>query len=199
MRPAPLRPCDNPFRVQRLRELRYRVAGGSLEGLLDRLAELGQRAALVGPEGSGKTTLLGQLQPLLEARGFEVRRARVYNEPPFWSRAEARALVAGVGAGHFLLVDGADALPSWRLARLRWNTRRAGGLLITSHQAGPLPTLLECRTSEELLRELATELLGAAPVSGLPPLDEVYRRHGGNLREALRELYDVCAGLGPGC
>ncbi len=62
---------QNPFRVRRLLALRYRL-DGCWEPLLERLAKLGRRAALVGPQGSGKTTLLEELEERLEAEGWRV-------------------------------------------------------------------------------------------------------------------------------
>jgi hypothetical protein len=72
---------------------------------------------------------------------------------------------------------------------VRLRTRRAGGLVITSHRPGLLPTLFECTTSPELLAEIVGELSGADLEAG-----ELYERHRGNVRDALRELYDRWAG-----
>ncbi len=64
---------DNPFAVQRVLTIRYRFLDGSWGDLLERLAALGFRAALVGPHGHGKTTLLEDLGARLDGRGFRVR------------------------------------------------------------------------------------------------------------------------------
>ena len=70
-----LRARDNPFAVQRVHAIRYRLAGITWEELLERLAALGFRAALVGPHGHGKTTLLEDLGARLAEEGFRVRAA----------------------------------------------------------------------------------------------------------------------------
>jgi hypothetical protein len=86
-------------------------------------------------------------------------------------------------------LDGAE-----QLGRVGWwsflrKARRARGLVITSHRAGLLPTLVECETSAPLLREIVECLH-----PGRPAIDLLFDRHGGNVREALRELYDLHAG-----
>ncbi len=75
---------------------------------------------------------------------------------------------------------------------MRFRTRRAGGLVITSHRPGLLPTLYECETSPELLAGIVEELAGEELDS-----EEVLARHRGNIRDALRELYDRWAGISP--
>jgi len=62
-------------------------------------------------------------------------------------------------------------------------------LIITVHRPSRLPTLLRTTTTPQLLQQITNELLsGNTP----PParIEELYATHRGNLREALRELYD---------
>jgi ABC-type hemin transport system ATPase subunit len=69
-----VRACDNPFRVQRLGALAYRLAGTTWEELLKRAERLGFRAAIVGPEGHGKSTLLAEIGArIAAARGLALR------------------------------------------------------------------------------------------------------------------------------
>ena len=183
---------DNPFAVQRVLEIRYRLpAGLTWEDLLARLASLSWRAAIVGRHGHGKTTLLEDLAPRLEGRGFRVRTISLREAHPRLGQ-ENRALIRSLEPEDILLLDGAEQLGrlSWRLVRLL--TRRAGGLVVTSHRPGLLPTLVECETSPELLAAIVGELAGADIEVG-----ELYSRHRGNVRDALRELYDRWAGIRP--
>ena len=187
MSPLPAR--RNPFATERLDRLGYRdpatgepLEPAGLDRLLDRLEALGGRAAIVGPEGSGKTALLEALAPRLARRGWRVR----------WSASgprEARAL----DEASFLLIDGAERLAHRGWRRLLAASGGAGGLLVTVHRPGPLPTLVDCATSPELLATLMDELAGG-PAPDLPGSHELFVRHRGNLREALLELYDRCAG-----
>lgn len=205
---APTRARDNPFATDRLEALGYRSPRTGepvdLEPLLARWESLGRRAAIVGPEGSGKTTLLDELEPILEARGHAVRRLRAEAGSGVLVEERSRQRVVRPEGltesdGHtILVVDGADRLKRriWRRLRRasgRGNASRAGGLLVTSHRTGLLPTLTECATSPELLERLVADLVGsgpAAPDRPLPPAAILHARHRGNLRLALLELYD---------
>lgn len=174
-----MRARDNPFASHRVEKLRYRLPEGlTWDRLLDRLAALRYRAALVGPHGRGKTTLLEELASRLKALGFRVRTVTLRQE----ERRVGR--LGGLGADEILLLDGAELLGRLAWLRVRFACRRAGGLIVTSHRAGLLPTLLECRTTPELLADLARELTGEELEVG-----ELFARHGGNVRMAFREMY----------
>jgi hypothetical protein len=183
-----LRPAENPFASRRVDQLAYRLAQGTLPDLIRRLEQLGGRGALVGHEGSGKTTLLEELARRLPGAAVLIRLGGCVDRP---SAELSRQLPRPVTADHVLLVDAAERLGPLAWLRLRLTARRASGLVITSHHPGRLPTLLECRTSPELLAELVAEL---APEECSGELDELYLKHGGNIRQCLSELYDRHAG-----
>lgn len=172
-----MRARDNPFAVDRLHALAFR--GASPAAVLSQARARG-RGAVVGPEGSGKTTLL-----------LEVA-ARV--ERPVWIqlRRDARVLTAShrtliEGATDVVFVDGADLLP---LRDRRWLAKRDLVILGTLHAPGWLPTLAQLSTSPALLDELVRELTGASLAERAIDRDALYRQHAGNLRAALRDLYD---------
>jgi hypothetical protein len=71
--------------------------------------------------------------------------------------------------------------------------KRAAGLVITSHRRGMLPTLVECSTTPALLDEIITEILGEESNILRPLTPTLFTKHRGNLRAALRELYDLYA------
>lgn len=177
---------DNPFGSDRLLRVRYRLAGLTWDGLMQRLASMRYRGALVGPEGSGKTTLLEELAPRLQDLGFRVEM--------LWARDGRGAVAAPIGSRRILLLDNAELLGRTRWFWLRWRARNAGGLVITSHRPGLLPTLLECSTTPALFGEVVSDLVGAAEAANLRNLTvQLFAKHKGNLREALRELYDLYA------
>jgi hypothetical protein len=96
----------------------------------------------------------------------------------------------------FILLDGAEQLSLWQRKRFLYATRRAAGVLLTAHRAGILPTLYECRSSSQLLQNLISQIAPQPQHSekfseGFTK--ELFARHHGNLRDALREMYDVCA------
>lgn len=153
----------------------------------------GGRGAIRGPEGAGKTTLLFELGENLEARGFEVRSLRPSLEDRRLARIQVRQLPRGAGPRTALLLDGADRVGLFEWRRLLEAARPAGVLAITTHREGRLPTLHRCETSAALLRDLVTELAGElAPDAELATvrMDELFRRQNGNVRTALRALYD---------
>jgi hypothetical protein len=190
---------DNPFRVARvLSAIRYEIpVGGDHEmrsgavSLLPRLEALRYRAAIVGPHGSGKTTLLEDLAGVLAERGFHIMHVRLDTDDPRLPRAW-RASARHLDTADIVCLDGAEQLGPIAWLRFRWQARRAGGLIVTTHTHGRLATLIECTTSVSLLHCIIQRLAPDEPASA-PTAAELFARHRGNLRDALRELYDVYA------
>lgn len=181
-----MRARDNPFAAQRVLAVRYRLSGLTWEGLLARLGALRCRAALVGPHGHGKTTLLEDLGARLAARGFRVRTATLHEGDRRLDGAQRKIFFHDLTSSDVLLLDGAEQLGRLSWFEVRARTRAAGGLIITSHRPGLLPTLHECRTTPGLLAEIVGELAGEGVATG-----DLFARHGGNVRDALREMYDL--------
>lgn len=183
---------DNPFSAQRLAGLKFR--GEALETLAGRLEPMGRRAAVVGPHGSGKSTLLRGLLARLAAEGYDVRAVFLHLGDRWLKRNDRRLLFSRLGPQTVLAVDGAEQLSTLAWRELSLRSRRAAGLLVTSHREGLLPTLYVCDTTPELLAELARELTGEE----LPEaqIAELFSRHGGNLHDVFWELYDGWAGGG---
>jgi hypothetical protein len=188
---------DNPFSTDRLLTLRYRPLGKPWDVLMRDLAALRYRAAIVGPEGSGKTTLLEDLGPRLREHGLF---------PSYFCAPQAAAVSIPPGITAFFrhlrerdvaLIDSAERLSSLQWAICRFCARGIGGLIITSHTEGRLPTLINCATTPALLRTLLHELLGddARQLEGR--VKRVFDKHEGNIRNALFEYYDLFAGEKP--
>ncbi|MBE2215393.1 MAG: hypothetical protein IAE82_16080 [Opitutaceae bacterium] len=186
---------DNPFAVHRVLRLRTRLDEAGWAVLLARLAAHRWRGAIVGPHGSGKTTLLEDLGARFAADGWRVHWIRL--------SADVRAVPAGffstvartLGPGDALLVDGAEQLGAAAWWALGLRVRRVGAMIATTHREGRLPSVHRCTTSPELLSELV-----AALGETIAPSEAIalHTRHRGNIREALRELYDVASVRGPG-
>jgi hypothetical protein len=187
----PRRPADNPFASHRVEALPYRHRGSSLADLERRLTALGGRAAVVGPKGSGKTTLTGELATRCNGNAVHVAIPAACPHP--W-RVVREQLPRRLSRGRAVFVDGAEQLGPVGWRRLLLATRHATSLVVTLHLPGRLPTLTECRTDPALLRELVRELAPDDAPLIEPHLDELHRRHRGNLRECFRELYDLFAG-----
>jgi hypothetical protein len=187
---AMLRAADNPFAVHRVLRQRYRLGERQWARLLERLESLQWRAAIVGPKGSGKTTLLEDLGERLRARGLRTHLLYLF--------ADCRTLprdLARLGASDVVLCDGADQLSALAWWRLRIRTSSAKGLVITTHRPRRLPMLHRCTTTPQLLRDITTSLGVDLSMQESVALHAI---HAGNIREALRELYDRCWLLGTG-
>lgn len=184
-----MRAKDNPFQVSRIESLAVRLPT-TWDQLLERLHRLRCRAAIVGPHGTGKTALLLELCRRLEQQGYRVRHLRLSVQCRSLRRAGAPRVLAGISRRDIVAVDGAEQLNWLQWWWVRWVSRRAAGLIITSHRQGRLPTLIGCRTSVELLRDLVDELLEARGQISEDVLRELFDRHQGNIRDCLRELYD---------
>lgn len=197
--PAPLpvlrslRAKDNPFRVSRVLAIRYRPVDCTWDELLARLERLQYQAAICGHEGSGKTTLLEDLAQRILHFDRPTHRLQLRRETRRTASSLLKAFLAGASARQLLLVDGAEQLGALDWLRLRRAARRHAGLIITAHTPGRLPTLVECRTSVELLEELVERLAPQHFEAWRPHLAALFLQHGGNLRLCLRTLYDWCA------
>lgn len=188
-----MRARDNPFRTERILSVRYRLEGATWPALLKRCEELQYRGALVGPHGSGKTTLLEDLDKKLRQQGFATRFLRLDHDHPRFEPGILRRLTLELSSREILLFDGAEQMDPVRWRWFKWRTARAGGLIITVHRPGRLPTLWECRTSPVLLAEIMAQLLGERS-SHMPERSRhLFQKYQGNLRDALRECYDLLA------
>ncbi len=187
----PFRPADNPFASHRVEALPFRHRAVSWPDLVDRLDALGGRAAIVGPKGSGKTTLLEELGELFRGPAVTVR---IPGSDPRPLRTTINQLPNPATSSHSILIDGAEQLGPLGWRHVLGRTRRAHRVVATFHRPGRLPTLIECRTSPTLLRDLVRDLSPDDADTLEPTLDDLFHRHDGNIRSCLRELYDVCAG-----
>lgn len=186
-------PRSNPFatRFTRPGALAPLDADGNpldLDALLDRLGSLGGSGSIEGLHGRGKTTTLLALADRAERRGLAVtvRRVRSVRDLAELSRGLMRMPTGGA-----LFIDGWESL-GWlpcRLIRLV-AVLRSCRLVVTSHGPAGLPVLLSCRTSPRLLSMILAQLPTAAPAIQDRDVGEVFLRHGGNLRDALYDLYD---------
>lgn len=182
---------ENPLSLNRLKRIRYRFAKHDWSWHLDRLRALGHRAAIVGNQGSGKTTLLGEL-------GQQLGCADVTNQlfvlPPDSTRH--RVLVQNAITcsenGSIVLVDGYERLNFIQRWQLLKQTRRGPGLIVAVHHACQLQTWIHCQTDCELMRSVVGDLgLNDPAIQAAARL--TFENSGGNIRDALRDLYDQFA------
>jgi ABC-type hemin transport system ATPase subunit len=174
-----MRAHENPFRISRAQALPFH-GPLSLNQIVARLATLGYRGAIVGPEGSGKTTLFRELEAELTAAGLRTKLVRF----------DDLALLHRLNQETILMIDGAEKLPWPVHAFLALTTAR---LVVTAHggRAG-LPVLLECTASQDLMEELLIELAGRDPAL-VARAKMLFQEKRGNVREVFGALYDVLA------
>ena len=186
----------NPFSVDRVQTIRYRPSETTFDDILSRLGAMDYRAAIVGPEGTGKTTLLEDLQYALQRQGLPTRMVFVNDTSPL-DRRMRRQLISQLESEEIVLLDGADAIGRvmWTFLR-RHILRHAAGLVITTHRPGRLPTLIDCTTTPDLLNTIVTELLPETHSIDAATLHHLYHHYEGNIRNCLRDLYDLCASDG---
>ena len=172
---------QNPFRVDRVHNLPYQLHGTNWNELIDRCAGMKYRGAIIGAHGSGKTTLLIELGRHLRLAGYLVTELFTNAEAGFalprsWRDADRDSIV---------MADGYDLLNA---ANRLWLRRRYSRLIVTSHASCALPTLYKCEARAEVLAWAVSELAGT--VIQNETADALLRSHGGNMRDALRYLYD---------
>jgi len=145
-------------------------------------------AAIEGPHGHGKSTLLFALAATLHAAGRPVGIVRIRD----WHGAlKAGIAIATAPRRTAIFVDGWERLglmagPLRLMARLL--QRR---LLVTSHRPAGLPVLWTCATTPALLRAVVARVPDHGGVVNETDIDAAFQRHGGNVREALSDLYDT--------
>lgn len=197
----PVKPSDNPFRSGCVDALGYLPIGRSLSEIETLFRDAGYRGVLFGPHGHGKSTLMHHLARVGLPEGAAPHRVIQVAD----DLSNLHELKAGMkNRDGVLMVDGFDLLPWW----WRWRVSRRRRVLVTTHRDLVLSPMISwmnpqkmsprfcCETTPALLGELIARL--SPSVRGV--MDEgaiaaLYARHHGNVRDALRELYDrVAAG-----
>lgn len=173
---------ENPIATCNLESLPFRFTDENRDSFYSRMKKMRFRGALVGKEGSGKTTLLLEIfRNLPQFKPVLIRLSGGKRNLPlqFWLKPLSRKEI--------VLIDSAENLPFYLFWLLKLKCSTSGGLIVTAHKEGLLPTLIRCRTSIELLDELIESLLGYK-LDGAR-VEALYKRAGGNIRLAFMHLY----------
>ena len=181
---------QNPFRTSWIDALPFHFEQQNLSQVWGRFHSLRWRGVLVGPHGSGKTTLRETLERRLRAEGWNVHQIILTDtETPTWSLLHGH--IQSCDPKTIVSLDGLDRLGSFLWWRLQRATQHCGGLLATSHVTGRLPLLYQHATSPELLKHLVCLLLTDQATMPDHEYQRLFDRHHGNIRNCLRELYDI--------
>ena len=205
-----------PELMQRLEQARFRAAivgphGTGKTTLLNelgrRLADSGFRVEHVRYNAEHRPTSFAELANLLDAGchapGFAGACGPAASEAscpckakgmaPAPSRVSACGDPGTPSVRRVILLDGYEQLSPLMRLQLMHRLRRApatAGLIATSHRGTLLPTLLHTSTTPALLSSLIGQLAGDDAPRWIAGNDQLLRRHRGNVREALFELYD---------
>lgn len=89
-----------------------------------------------------------------------------------------------------LLIDSFEQLRLREQLRLVFQSRRSAGIIVTAHRPCIVKTVHTTATNAALLNSLVTELDSSTELRPTE-IKTLFFRHHGNLRTALRELYDL--------
>lgn len=182
----------NPFTTRHTRPGRLvpRDADGApldLDALVARARAL-RAVAIVGPHGAGKTNLLTALAGRLAAAGHLAGLVRARSRP---DAALVLRAVREAPPDSTLCIDGWEAVGAVRgMLIRRWARCRRVGLIVTSHRPTGMPVVVRCATTAALLARLVAELPGHGGVIAKVDVEQAFRAHRGDIREALYDLYD---------
>ncbi|MHC4636845.1 MAG: GTP-binding protein [Planctomycetota bacterium] len=184
---------ENPFSVRNVERIRYRPLNTSMNELLGRVEQIKYCGCISGPHGSGKTTLLEDVQSHLTKKGGKTLSVFINDSHPL-TRPRRIDLITNLTGREIVFIDGADLIDpfTWFFLKNRI-IKKCTGLIVTSHRSGLLPSLIECRTSCELLGEIVARLLPQNEMIRSDLLKQIYHQHSGNIRNCLRQLYDIYA------
>ena len=196
-----LEPPSNPFATRFVRPgaIPFRFPGGqSLETFRRRLEDARWCGQIVGKHGSGKTTLLRTLDDHWAGWGRKAVTVTLRDQQRHLpiDLVEINAWTSKTQ----VIVDGHEQLCWISRCWLSWRCRRAGcGLLVTTHDDLRLPTIFRTNPTKDLACDLVRELtqdrgdrsLGQYP--SRPNILRAFDQSGGNLREMLFLLYDLCS------
>ena len=185
---------DNPFAASRIRPGAMPFlppAGQDIASLVGRSRENGWWGEVLGGHGTGKSSLLYALMPAIHEAGRQTRLVELHDAQrrlPGGLRGLADLQPPAV-----LLVDGYEQLARWNRLRLKQYCRRRDiGLLATAHQTAGLPTLFQTAVDVDRAWQIVAQLQQSyRPLVTRQDLADCLRRHDGNLREALFDLYDL--------
>ena len=185
---------SNPFSASRIRpgSMPFLFAAGQrADAIVERLRQNAWWGQIVGPHGTGKSSLLAAIIPVIQQAGQQATLIELHDGQ--------RCLPGGLRTiGHLqppavLIVDGYEQLSRWSRYRLkRFCKRRALGLLVTCHETVGLPELFRPVIDQALAWQVVEQLQqGRRPSVTREDLAERLEIRGGDLREALFDMYDL--------
>ena len=189
---------QNPFSTRFVQPgaIPWLATDTSIDSLLFRLYDVGNRAIICGPHGSGKSTILSHLASVAQRKGLKVHCLRIRS----WIDAiRVMRVFATINPKQSLVsVDSWERLGFFGRFLCQFADFRGLCVVVTVHKRtwwNNWPVLLHMKADDKTFRllvdELMTKYAGSKTIefSGAM-LRDVFQRHSGNLREGFFELYD---------
>lgn len=183
---------DNPYRVERIHSLPFLFTDQDFAQFYQVVKDHNFRGAIVGPHGSGKTTLVENLIKEFQSRRIPVTHCRLQDDGKSANESRLRKWIDQASFSSILILDSAGLLGWWRWRSLFKESAKYKGLIITTHHPGRLITLIKTKPTFETLLSVIAHLELIDPPSKSYLID-LFKKHRGNIRECLRELYDEFA------
>lgn len=189
---------QNPFSTRFVQPgaIPWLATDTSIDSLLFRLYDVGNRAIICGPHGSGKSTMLSHLASVTQRKGLKVHCLRIRS----WIDAiRVIRVFATINPKQSLVsVDSWELLGFFGWFLCQFADFRGLCVVVTVHERpwwNNWPVLLHTKADDKtfrlLVHELLTKYAGSKTIefSGAM-LKDVFQRHSGNFREGFFELYD---------
>lgn len=183
-----LKARKNPFRVYRIEKLKY-CPPESGKKLLKRFKENNLKGEVSGLHGFGKSSFLDYFASLLSSEGFGLRRIGRQSRCPF------KSLFKGLLKREVVIIDDFDVMPAGFRLAVKILSGNFYGLILSVHTGGKLPSLLELKPDVNLFIMLTNKLASDAYSEDV--LKKIFFKNSGNIREAFRELYELCSAKEP--
>ena len=184
---------SNPFASRCMESIPYQFTDISLHTVMEQLASQNFRGSITGPKGSGKTTLLETIGRQLGQTGFSCDYLYFKKDSKLRCRQQLKPVTGEDISKTAYLIDGTEQLSRFEWSRLYSKIKLSGAVVLTAHVKSPLPPLIHTQTSPSLLYDLVLKLNGKTDMISEQAVFDLYHRHKGDIRQALRELYDVWA------
>ena len=189
---------QNPFSTRFVQPgaIPWLATDTSIDSLLFRLYDVGNRAIICGPHGSGKSTILSHLASVAQRKGLKVHCLRIRS----WIDAiRVMRVFATINPKQSLVsVDSWERLGFFGWFLCQFADFRGLCVVVTVHKRpwwNNWPVLFHMKADDKTFRllvdELMTKYAGSKTIefSGAM-LRDGFQRHSGNLREGFFELYD---------
>ena len=150
---------ENPFCASAIAKIRYALPAEALQELALQVSTGGRFHAIAGPEGTGKTTLIEDLQPFLQALGYDIVWVCLSLESSKSDKLQALKVLGTLTQNKIALFDGGEVLSAWQWYRLRHMRKQIDGKIVASlHQPHRLPVLHKTQPNWPLAKQFVRQL-----------------------------------------